>query len=142
MSGETAEKDVQIGEPMPDGTIYAGISPDTGKAMYTTPADAVSRRFPLTPRLAFTFNQAVRYAKNIMHGHQDWRVPTAGELYELFNNRAAIGGFDVSGSYPSGFYWSSMSDPSGVVAWQRRFSDGYDQLTGCYHAAALRCVRG
>jgi hypothetical protein len=28
------------GDTMPDGTIYAGISPDTQKAMYTTPEDA------------------------------------------------------------------------------------------------------
>ena len=25
---------------MPDGSIYAGVSPDTGKPMYTTPKDA------------------------------------------------------------------------------------------------------
>jgi hypothetical protein len=25
-----------IGKRMPDGTVYAGISPDTGKAMYAT----------------------------------------------------------------------------------------------------------
>ena len=32
--------DVKSGEKMPDGTIYAGISPATGKPMYTTPSDA------------------------------------------------------------------------------------------------------
>src|SRR5260370_42273506 len=37
------------GDKMPDGTIYAGVSPDTGKAMYATPADA-----PLT----YTVNAA------------------------------------------------------------------------------------
>jgi hypothetical protein len=38
---ESARKeDVQVGDKMPDGTIYVGISPDTGNAMYTTPADA------------------------------------------------------------------------------------------------------
>src|SRR5260370_41766213 len=30
----------KIGDRMPDGTVYAGISPDSGKAMYATPTDA------------------------------------------------------------------------------------------------------
>src|SRR5258708_5641271 len=55
-----------------DGTVYAGVSPDTGKDMYATPADA-----PLT----YTFNQAMEYAARLdAHGHQDWRVPTKDEL--------------------------------------------------------------
>jgi hypothetical protein len=74
---------------MPDGTVYAGISPHTSKAMYATPADA-----PLT--MAFT--DAKEYAAKLdAHGHKDWHVPTKAALNVLFNNRAAIGGFDVSG---------------------------------------------
>src|ERR1022692_3528523 len=77
----------QIGDKMPDGSVYAGVSPDTNKPMYATPADA-----PLT----YTFNQAQKYAANLdAHCHQDWRVPTKGELNVLYNNRAAIGGFDI-----------------------------------------------
>src|ERR1039458_10259614 len=30
----------KIGDKMPDGTVLAGISPDTNKPMYATPADA------------------------------------------------------------------------------------------------------
>src|SRR5205085_8274224 len=41
------------GHRMADDTIYAGISPDTNKPMYTTPEDA-----PLT----YTFNEARNYA--------------------------------------------------------------------------------
>ena len=33
-------KGPRIGDTMSDGTIYAGISPETGKPIYTTPADA------------------------------------------------------------------------------------------------------
>jgi hypothetical protein len=73
------------GDWMQDGTIYAGISPDTGRPMYTTPADA-----PLT----YSFNQARHYASRLdAHGHLDWRVPTKVELNVLFNSRGAIGGF-------------------------------------------------
>jgi hypothetical protein len=65
----------KIGAKMPDGTIYAGISPDTGKPMYATPADA-----PLT----MTFNEAAEHAKTANSqkacGHRDWRVPTKAEL--------------------------------------------------------------
>lgn len=37
MTKESAKK---IGDVMKDGTIYAGISPDTGKEMYAAPVDA------------------------------------------------------------------------------------------------------
>jgi uncharacterized protein DUF1566 len=125
----------KIGDKMPDGTIYAGTSPDTGGAMYTTPQGA-----PLT----YTFNQARKYASRLeAHDHQDWRVPTKNELNVLFNNRAAIGGFDVSGSYPAGRYWSSVPDGN-IQAATQRFSDG-DQtfdLATKYGDSSLRCVRG
>src|SRR5439155_1650460 len=66
------------GDHMPDGSIYAGVSPDEGQAMYTTPKDA-----PLT----YTFNEARKYAEELdACGHQDWRVPTKGELNVLFQN--------------------------------------------------------
>jgi hypothetical protein len=79
-----------IGDRMPDGTVFAGISPDTDKPMYVTPADAP---------LSYRFKEAKEYASKLgAHGHQDWRVPTTSELNELFNNRAAIGGFNLTGS--------------------------------------------
>jgi hypothetical protein len=105
----------KVGDKMPDGTVFAGISPDTNKPMYATPADA-----PLTMK----FNEAKEYATKLdAHGHKDWRVPTKAELNVLFNNRAAIGGFDISCSYPSGRYWSSSQNYK-WYAWGQRFSDG------------------
>src|SRR5437879_2624483 len=100
---------------MPDGTIYVGISPDTNKPMYAALAD---------PSLTMTFNQAQEYAANLdAHGHQDWRVPTKAELNVLFNNLAAIGGFNLTGAYPGSWYWSA-SRYDGWTAWAQRFSDG------------------
>lgn len=121
----------QVGQRMPDGSIYAGISPDTGKPFFAAPADA-----PLT----YTFNQARDYATAFdAHGHKDWRVPTRSELNVLFENRAAIGGFKVSGSYPAGWYWSSSRyDPD---TWAQRFSDGDQRLNYRCLASSLRCVR-
>ena len=105
-----------IGDRMPDGTVFAGISPDTHKPMYTIPADA-----PLT----MTFNEAKDYAAKLdAHGHQPWRVPTKAELNVLFNNRAAIGGFDLRGNDPTGWCWSSSPAHEGDWVWVQRFSDG------------------
>jgi hypothetical protein len=118
------------GDKMPDGTIYAGVSPRTGKAMYATPADA-----PLT----YTFNEAHKYAKKLdAHGHRDWRVPTIDELNVLFNNRAAIGGFNSTGSDPAGWYWSASSINE-WNAWGQRFSDG--QRTYAHYVDAHSPVR-
>src|SRR5437764_12648503 len=40
-----APAELKPGDRMDDGTIYAGISPDTHKPMYTTPADARSKTY-------------------------------------------------------------------------------------------------
>ena len=114
MAGDSANE-VEIGEVMPDGTVYAGVSPESGKAMFTTAADA-----PAT----CTFDEAQEYAAKLdAHGHRDWRVPTQSEINVLFQNRDAIGGFDISGSFPAGWYWSSSLDFN-YTAWGQRFSDG------------------
>ena len=47
----------------------------------------------------------------------DWRLPTVGELTEMFTQRAAIGNFLIS------FYWSS-SEPDANNAFAMAFSDG------------------
>jgi hypothetical protein len=130
MTQQTTEP--KIGDKMPDGTVYAGISPDTNKPMYATPADA-----PLTMKL---FNKATEYAAQLdAHGHRDWHLPTKNELNALFNNRAAIGGFDVSGSDPAGWYWSTS--PYGWSAWGQRFSDGSQYLYSMDDRSSVRPVR-
>src|SRR4051812_31748492 len=92
---------------MPDGTIFAGFSPDSGEAMYTTPNDEPLR---------CTFKQAQAHAAGLAsHGHRDWRVPTRGELRILFGYRAALGGFG-----PKSGHWSN--EPKGrLSAWYTIF---------------------
>jgi len=132
MTGDSA-KEVEIGEVMPDGTIYAGVSPETGRAMYTTQADA-----PAT----CTFNEAQEYAAKLdANGRLDWRVPTKSELNVLYLNRAAIGAFEESGSELLGWYWSS-SQYSYRNAWAQRFSEGYQDTSRRYYYTSVRCVRG
>jgi hypothetical protein len=112
---------------MADGTVYAGVSPDTGEAMYAMPHDA---------RLTYSFNQARKYAAKLdEHGHHDWRVPTKGELNRLFQHRAAIGGFSKSEWY------GSSSQDIYIDRWDQRFSDGYQFNNLKYYAQSLRCVR-
>ena len=131
MAGDSANE-VEIGEVMPDGTVYAGVSPESGKAMFTTAADA-----PAT----CTFDEAQEYAAKLdAHGHRDWRVPTKGELKVLFVNRKAIGGFEESGSELVGWYWSS-SPYSRRNAWAQRFSEGYQDTSLKHYYTSLRCVR-
>jgi hypothetical protein len=125
----------EIGDEMADGTIYAGISPDTNKPMYATPMDA---------GLTFTFNQAQEVASMVhANGHNDWCVPSKGELNVLWENRnkgKLAGTFDVTGSYPAGWYWSSSPNYDDS-AWAQRFSDGHQGDFGRVYASSLRCVR-
>ncbi len=129
---EAPPPEPKVGDKMPDGTVFAGISPETNEPMYTTPEDA---------SLTMTFNEAQEYADKLYaHGHQTWRVPTKAELNVLFNNRAAIGGFNVTGSDPAGWYWSSSSYDL-WDAWGQRFSGGC-QYGNCKAShSAVRCVR-
>jgi hypothetical protein len=123
-----------IGAVMKDGTIYAGVSPDTGKPMYATPRDAP---------LMMSFNQAADYAAGLnAHGHRDWRVPTKDELNLLFNHRAAIAGFDLTVSSPASWYWSSSEDHQyGWHASEQCFSNGCQYSENLNARASVRCVR-
>lgn len=101
--------------------------------MYTTLEDAP---------LPMNFTEAALYARKMKkHGHYDWRVPTINELNVLFNNRAAIGGFNANGSRP-GSYWSS--DPTTIPdnhAWNQSFSTGEMSIDRQHYNCAVRCVR-
>lgn len=126
-----------IGEKMPDGTVYAGDSPDTGRPMYVTPEDA-----PGTMK----WHEAMEYAARFDgHGHHDWRSPSENELTVLFNNRAAIGGFATHGMTSASWYWSSQPDKGlmpDLAAITMRFDTGQKQSEYKVYRSALRCVRG
>jgi hypothetical protein len=127
----------KIGDTMEDGTKFAGISPDTGKPMYAVPVDA-----PLTMK----WKQAMRYAATFKgHGHPKgtFRVPTKDELTILFENKAAIGGFNETGSDSDVRYWSSAEQLHDCVdsAWVRLFSNGRRGWDPKSAASSLRLVR-
>lgn len=123
-------KPLEIGDKMLDGMIFAGISPDTGKALYTLPADESG---------LMTWQEAMDLAKN-KDADKNLRVPTFGELSMLFNSRAAIGGFNESASTPASGYWSS-EDLSLNLARHLKFSEKYTYESQFKtHAAAVRLV--
>ncbi len=134
-SAASAGEEPKIGDAVPDGTVYAGISPDTGEAMYTTRRDAG----PL-----LTWKRALAFAAGLdANGHQDWRVPTKNELNHLFKNRAAIGGFNLAGSGAAGWYWSSSPDVDvDDTVWGQHFCNGFRIGYGKLVDSSLRCVRG
>jgi hypothetical protein len=157
-----------IGDECPDGTIYAGLTPDGNVPMYVPPSDQSSGAYwgtynYTTGATSYTDgdgNQADVYA-HVMNGdgtynpddgktpnafvlcedltyggHSDWYLPARDELKVLYNNAAAIGGFDTSGT----FYWSS-SEYNKFHAWGRRFSDGFQSYFLKDEAFAVRCAR-
>ena len=135
VKGKTAP---EIGDEMTDGTIYAGISPDTHKPMYTTPRDE-----PLTVTFKGAATQAGVLNMTNALDHHDWRVPTIRELGVLWENRnkgKLKGTFYETGSDPAGWYCSSS--PNGNFgAWAQRFSDGYSFSTSRTNDSSLRLVR-
>jgi len=126
----------KIGDRMEDGTIFAGISPDTYKPMYAAPADA---------SLSLSFYKAAQYASELeVGGKKGFRVPTENELNVLFQNKekgALAGTFNLTGSSPAGWYWSS-TPYAGFFGHCQRLSDGLqviDTVRRC--VLSVRCVR-
>jgi len=127
----------QVGDEMEDGTIYAGISPDTHKPMYATPKDAPG---------TYTFNEAAKYATDLdAQGHHDFHVPSKDELNVLFENRGKgklKGTFNETGSDPARWYWSS-SPYGNAGGWALSFYGGLPHNFGrADDIHPLRCVRG
>jgi len=65
-------------------------------------------------------------------GYSDWFLPSKDELnlmYVRLRQGSNIGGFNTSGSWPGGYYWSSSVGGTSSTAlmyytWYQRFSDG------------------
>lgn len=123
-----------IGEQLPDGTVYAGLSPDSGRPLYARPADAP---------LKMTFNAAAEQAKFLdAHGHRDWRLPSQAEL-ELLNRHAHLGALKDSFDTAGGWYWSAeVFTAFRSFRHGRKFSDGTAGYLCQDHRHLARFVRG
>lgn len=126
----------RIGDRMEDGTLCAGISPDTTRPFYVLPADAP---------LIMQWKQAMEYAAGFEGGGQPkgaFRVPTQEELNVLFEHRARIGGFYENGRYAETWYWSSTVDgdfPN--LAWDQSFDHGLRSMHHQNCEGRLRLVK-
>lgn len=86
-------------------------------------------------------HRAAQHCADLMaHGQSDWYLPARDELNVLWVNRAAIGGFDLSGSYPAGWYRSS-SENGNTNARLQNFGDGSQFSIWKDDAMSVRCVR-
>ena len=125
----------EVGDEMPDGTIYAGISPDTNQPIYAAPADAP---------MSMDFNAAAKYATGLeVGGKKGFRVPSKAELNVLFQNRekgALKGTFNLAGSDPASWYWSGTPYTFNL-AYCQRFSDGLQSYGLRDGVSSVRCVR-
>lgn len=91
----------EVGQKMYDGTVYAGISPDTGTAMYIMPQDVPGVKVWKESQEA-----AEELNKFRAYGHGDWRLASEQEWDVLHKNRSLIGEFNEKGGRDS-HYWSN-----------------------------------
>jgi hypothetical protein len=74
-----------------------------------------------------------------VNGHQDWFLPSMGELDLIYKNLKLMG----LGDFKDDWYWSSSaSDYGSIAAWAQRFSDGsrndYNHKGNAYLIRAVR----
>lgn len=109
------EKELHVGDKAADGWIYAGESPDTHKPMYVAPRDVIASCY---------WDEANQMADAVAkQTGKEVRLPTKGELKQMFDNKAKIGGFNETGFLVGGTYWSSSEEADDKVVTQS-FSDG------------------
>ncbi len=123
----------EIGDLMPDGTVYAGLFLGTNQPMYVTAQDAPLR---------LTFDEALAYAQTLSkQTSKNFHLPSELELYTIYKNRIAIGGFDMrQGVFPTAWYWAdSYYSPSSRGA--INFNSGVHDDVNTVRRISVRCVR-
>jgi hypothetical protein len=113
-----------IGTKMKDGTIYAGISPDTRTPMFVMPKDERHNT-----RLSWLKTTIARLNRRKKRGHNDWRLPTFAELYVLYKNQnkgALSKTFNAKAGDVQGWYFSSAvaGKPEENCLWAIKFMNG------------------
>lgn len=129
---------LEPGYMMEDGTILAGVSPDTGEPFFVPPTEEPD---------TFTWYAAMKDVASLeVCGHKDWRLPTKNELDVLFANRdlgCLRGSFNEKATTWGGpaWHWSSTEHPIPGSAWNKGFHDGSGAWAFKFFDAAVRPVR-
>lgn len=111
----------KIGTVMPDGMIYAGISPETQKPFYICSESADKQ---------MNWTDALKYAEE-----KNLSLPTKEEATCLYRWHKEIGGFRSDD-----YYWTSTEYSNGGACYQT-FSTGSQGTNYKYNALYVRCVR-
>lgn len=144
-----------IGQLCPDGTAYAGISPDGGKRMYMTSSETNQVWGSLTLRNATSVTSgksnttilagfgepAASYCDSLTsHGKTDWYLPARNEMTVLYTNRASltptVGFYNISWAN----YWTSTETNAGSAHVQ----EGGGTMRNDYGKGGnhtVRCIR-
>ena len=112
----------------PGSTISTCVEGASNTAL-VTPQDSDSATAGIQPHQA-----AQACADLVAHGHSDWYLPAMEELWILYDNRVAIGGFSTD------FYWSS-SEINAFSSRRINFSSGSPSNTNKNLSESVRCVR-
>lgn len=144
LSAETkgAQDDLQlvtgnakIGAVAADGSLFAGLSPETNTLLFVMPHSAGVRK---------TFNEASEYTAELCRaralGHDDWRLPTREELAYIFAIKKDGPLSEAFNTSASVWYWSSSPDVESKV-WQKRFDSGGEGSYTSTDSVSVCCVR-
>jgi hypothetical protein len=126
--------DLELGQKMADGSVYAGLTADGKQQIFAMPTDLKTK---FLKSQVMTFNKAAERVTQLnatnAFGHHDWQIPALDNLHILQKNQnegSLKGTFKKvasSGSDYPVWYWSSTENrdsPSDV--WNVRFSDGLE----------------
>lgn len=123
----------KIGDLADDGAVFVGKTHE-GKPVYALPADEAAQ---------LTFQEAQdRAAETSLATGRDYHLPSRGEMYVLFNNRAAagLGGFQDQTRDRTSWYWTNATT-IWKSAYSRRFEDGRSSTVPTCLRQSARLVR-
>lgn len=118
-----------VGGVCPDGTIYIGISADSGQRMYAMPIDAAGK---------FDWQTAFSYCEGFSGGgYNNWYVPYNSEVGAFYTLRSALGMDSRAGNY----YWTA-SVFNATTSYAMLIDDGVTYDLDSNSKFLVRCIRG
>ena len=131
-----SQKPLTIGDSYGGGQVVYLVQPDEPGYLKGEQHGLIVANADLAGR--FTWSEAIKESRSLTHnGYSDWDLPDKEELYKLYLNRNALGGFAASSD---SFYWSSSESGPNKV-WIQNFSNGYQYSADKSGIDRVRVVR-